>query len=158
MLSEEDGTNDSGENLAPLAMDDVGAGDEDGALTIDVLANDIDPELDPLTVVEVTQGENGSVVINDDSTVTYTPIADWNGTDSFTYTVSDGNGNMGTATVAVTVHPVEDVPVAMSAFLELPFPCCFLMLTTIPHLKPRPIGTPWRGMRFEKYSSCSLLR
>ncbi|MEW9922130.1 cadherin-like domain-containing protein, partial [Marimonas sp. MJW-29] len=55
----------------------------------------------------VTNGSNGTVVINGDGTVTYTPDADFNGTDSFTYTVSDGNGGTDTATVDVTVVPVD---------------------------------------------------
>ena len=47
-----------------------------------------------------------------DGTVTYTPDADFNGTDIFTYTVSDGNGGSSTATVSVDVDPVDDAPVA----------------------------------------------
>ena len=44
--------------------------------------------------------------------MTYTPSLNWSGTDSFTYTISDGNGGTDTATVTVTVDPVNDPPVA----------------------------------------------
>jgi large repetitive protein len=59
----------------------------------------------------VTQGANGSVT-NNTTDVTYTPKRDFNGTDSFTYTVSDGRGGSDTATVTVTVTAVNDAPVA----------------------------------------------
>ena len=47
--------------------------------------------------------------------MTYTPVADFNGPDSFIYTVSDGNGGTATATVLITVTPVNDVPLAEDA-------------------------------------------
>ncbi len=55
---------------------------------------------------------NGSVIINSDGTFTYTPDADFNGTDFFTYTVSDINGLTETQYVLITVTPVNDAPVA----------------------------------------------
>ncbi|HEX3131883.1 MAG TPA: Ig-like domain-containing protein [Thermoanaerobaculia bacterium] len=98
-------------NDALTANDDTATVAEDGSVTVNVLANDTDPESDPLTVVSVTQGTNGSVAIVGNQ-VTYTPSADFHGTDSFTYTASDGNGGTGGATVTVTVTPVNDAPVA----------------------------------------------
>ena len=79
---------------------------------MDVLANDSDVEGDTLTVQSVTQGASGSVVDNGDGTVTYTPNPDWNGVDTFTYTVTDG-ALTDTATVTVTVTAVNDAPVAV---------------------------------------------
>uniref|UniRef100_UPI002610B880 Ig-like domain-containing protein n=1 Tax=uncultured Christiangramia sp. TaxID=503836 RepID=UPI002610B880 len=70
---------------------------EDTPVQIDVLNNDSDPDGDELTVTEVTQPGNGSAVINTDGTVTYSPNANFNGTDTFTYTISDGNGGTDTA-------------------------------------------------------------
>ena len=93
-----------------VATDDVGITDEDIAITIDVLANDIDSEGDPLTITSVTQGTNG-VVTNNGSDVTYTPNGNYHGTDTFTYVVDDGNDDMATATVVVTINPVNDAPV-----------------------------------------------
>jgi hypothetical protein len=99
-------------NDALTANDDSASLAEDGSATVAVLANDTDPENDVLSVQSVTQGTNGSVAINPDKTVTYTPNADFHGADSFTYTASDGNGGTDSATVTVTVTPVNDAPVA----------------------------------------------
>jgi hypothetical protein len=97
-------------NDAPVAAADAPSTSEDTAVTIDVLANDSDVESDPLSVDSVTQPANGTVV-NNGTDVTYTPDADWNGSDSFTYTVTDGVLT-DTATVTVTVVAVNDAPVA----------------------------------------------
>ena len=102
----------SSTNIDPLAVDDADSTPEDTAVTIDVLGNDTDADLDPLVVDSVTQGGNGSVTDND-TDVTYTPNQDWNGTDTFTYTISDGSGGFDTATVTVTVSAEPDPPVAV---------------------------------------------
>jgi hypothetical protein len=73
------------------------------AVLINVLANDTDPDADPLTLTSATQGQHGSVVVNTNGTVTYTPAAGFSGADSFTYTVSDGRGGTASASVSVTV-------------------------------------------------------
>jgi len=99
-------------NQSPTANDDGQTTDEDTPVVIDVLGNDSDPDGDPLGIDSVTQGSNGTVVINGDNTATYTPGADFNGVDSFSYTISDGRGAIDTATVAVTVAPVNDLPAA----------------------------------------------
>ena len=96
----------------PVAVDDAGTTPEDTPATVDVLANDSDPDLDVLVVDSVTQGASGSVV-NNGTDVTYTPNLDWNGVDTFTYTASDGNGGFATGTVIITVTPVNDDPVAV---------------------------------------------
>ncbi|MCX7561934.1 Ig-like domain-containing protein, partial [Sulfitobacter sp. F26204] len=66
--------------------------DEDDTVTIDVLGNDTDPNGDPLTVTEAT-APNGTVTINPDGTLDYTPNPDFNGEDTITYTVEDPDGN-----------------------------------------------------------------
>ncbi|MDR5591991.1 Ig-like domain-containing protein, partial [Christiangramia sp. SM2212] len=99
-------------NDAPVANDDNAVTDEDTAVVIDVLENDTDVDGDELTVVSVTQPSNGTVVINEDGTVTYTPNDNFNGDDEFTYTIEDEEGLSDTATVFVTVNPVNDAPVA----------------------------------------------
>ncbi|WP_432199573.1 Ig-like domain-containing protein [Erythrobacter sp. W53] len=98
-------------NPAPTAADDSAITDEDNPVNIDVLANDVDPDGDALTVVSAN-AVNGTVVIEADGTVTYTPNADFNGTDTITYVISDGEGGTSTATVTVTVNPQNDAPVA----------------------------------------------
>src|SRR6185503_2108250 len=67
---------------------DTASTNEDTAVTTNVLTNDTF-EGTPV-VTSVTQGTNGSVVNNGDGTVTYTPTADFNGADSYTYTVTSG--------------------------------------------------------------------
>src|SRR5207237_10497660 len=68
---------------------------------LDVRANDSDIDGDTLSVSVVTQGTHGSVAITSGGTgVSYTPAANFFGTDTFTYTVSDGNGGTDTATVS----------------------------------------------------------
>lgn len=103
-------------NLAPTANPDLRTMAEDGTLIISVLANDSDPENQPLTITAVTQGAHGTVT-NNGTTVTYKPALNFNGGDSFTYAISDGQApTPGTATgmVTMTVTPVNDAPVAVA--------------------------------------------
>src|SRR5262249_9440962 len=98
---------------APVAVDDTATIAEDsGANVVNVLSNDSDVDNDKLTVTAVTQGAHGSVV-NNGTDVTYSPAANYNGTDSFSYTVSDGHGGTATANVNVTINSVNDNPVAV---------------------------------------------
>lgn len=94
-------------NTNPDAVDDTASVNKNSsANTINVLANDSDADSDPLTITAVSQGTHGTVV-NNSTTVSYSPAAAFSGTDSFTYTISDGRGGSDTATVNVTVvnHP-----------------------------------------------------
>ncbi len=101
-------------NQLPAAQDDLAATDEDVLVVVNVLTNDSDPDPDDVVQIDsVGQGTNGSVFDNGDGTVKYTPDADFNGSDSFTYAVGDGNGGFDTATVTVNVNPQPDAPVAM---------------------------------------------
>jgi hypothetical protein len=99
----------SGFNNPPDAVNDPTAGNdaittpEDTPIDIDVLANDSDIDGDTITVTNVTDPPHGSVTINSDNTVEYTPDTGWIGTDTFDYTISDGEGGEDTATVTVTV-------------------------------------------------------
>jgi serine protease AprX len=103
------------ENLAPDAVDDAYGTPEDSVLVVGapgVLANDTDPESDPLGVSSYTQPASGSVSVSGDGGFQYTPNPDFFGVDLFTYTADDGNGGSDTATVNLTVDPVNDAPVA----------------------------------------------
>ena len=66
-----------------------------------------------MTASAATTPAHGTAAVNPDGTITYTPAANYHGTDSFSYTVGDGNGATATATVAVTVTPTNDGPVAV---------------------------------------------
>ena len=102
-------------NANPDAVDDnANVAEDSGANAIDVLANDTDANAgDTLTINAVTQGAHGSVAITGGGTgVSYTPNANYFGSDSFTYTIDDGNGGSDTATVSVTVTSVNDLPIA----------------------------------------------
>ena len=101
-------------NPAPTAANDSAATSEDTPVTINVLANDSDPDRDPLRVVSASAA-NGTVTINPDGTLRYVPNANYNGSDTITYTISDGQGGTATATVAVAVAAVNDAPVAVGA-------------------------------------------
>ncbi|MGI9917915.1 tandem-95 repeat protein, partial [Vibrio owensii] len=84
---------------------------EDTPTILDVLDNDSFEGQSPVVSVEAGNGPaNGSVVVNDDGTITYTPNQDYNGSDEFTYTVTSG-GVTETTTVSLNVTPVNDKPV-----------------------------------------------
>ena len=104
-------------NQMPDAVDDVYATAEDNALVVSatgVLSNDSDGDGDPLTASLVSGASNGAVVLNSDGSFAYTPSANFNGADSFTYRANDGVSNSNTATVTITVSPVNDAPLAAS--------------------------------------------
>ena len=96
-------------NRAPVANPDSATTPEDTAKTIAVLTNDTDADGDPLVVTSAS-APHGSVTINGDGTLNYTPNADYNGSDTITYSISDNRGGTATSTVAVTVTPVNDPP------------------------------------------------
>ena len=98
-------------NDPPAAANDSITTAEDTAATVAVLSNDTDLDGDGLTVTAVTQPAHGSTTFTA-TNVTYTPAANYNGPDSFTYSISDGNGRTATATVSVTVTAVNDPPTA----------------------------------------------
>jgi VCBS repeat-containing protein len=105
-------------NRAPTAAPASVSTPEDVPLLIPLPV--ADPDGDALTV-SATAPSHGTVAVG--TTVTYTPAPDFNGTDSFTYSVSDGRGGTASATVTVTVLPVNDPPIVAAsagpaAFLE----------------------------------------
>ncbi|WP_265947901.1 retention module-containing protein [Dechloromonas sp. A34] len=99
-------------NDAPLAGNDSVTTAEDTPVTILVRANDSDADADPLTVTAFTNPANGTLTQNAQGNLVYTPNANFNGADSFTYTISDGQGGFDTATVTVNVGGSNDAPLA----------------------------------------------
>ncbi len=98
-------------NTDPVANDDLASLNEDDFADIDVLANDTDADDDTLTISNFGSANDGTVQ-QVGNLLRYTPDPDFNGSDSFTYTIDDGNGGEDSATVSITVIPVNDPPVA----------------------------------------------
>ena len=98
-------------NSPPVAKDDTVLVDEDITIDISVLANDTDAENDPLVAILINAPQNGIVVQNPNGTFTYTPNANYFGSDSFTYKANDGEFDSNLATVSITINPVNDAPV-----------------------------------------------
>ena len=98
-------------NDPPIADNDTFSTDEDVALSGSVLANDSDGE-GPLAVSLAAGPAIGSLSLNPDGTFTYTPAANFNGADDFSYFVTDNDGVTAGATVTIDVTPVNDPPVA----------------------------------------------
>ena len=101
-------------NDAPVSVGDAYSTDEDTALVIPaagVLVNDTDDDGDALDAVLVSDVSNGALTLNADGSFTYTPNADFNGSDSFTYKANDGTADGNTVTVDITVGAVNDAPV-----------------------------------------------
>jgi len=106
---------DPAANTPPEAVPDTETVVEDSLdNVIDVLANDEDDDGDTLTIAHVTTPAHGTATRFDDH-VTYTPLPDYAGPDSFQYTVSDGNGGTDITTVTITVTNTNDPP-----FLAVP--------------------------------------
>jgi VCBS repeat-containing protein len=103
-------------NQAPSAAGDSYSVAEDGTLNFSapgVLSNDSDPDGDTISAQLVTGPSNGTLTLNSDGSFSYTPNADYNGVDSFTYKATDSHNNLSAAaTVSITVNAVDDPPVA----------------------------------------------
>jgi VCBS repeat-containing protein len=101
-------------NEPPVATDNTYATDEDTPVSGNVLTDgtpDSDPDSGILTAVLVTAPAAGTVQLSADGTFTYTPVANFHGTDSFTYQAVDTEAATAVATVTVQVAPVNDAPV-----------------------------------------------
>ncbi|ELV7518558.1 tandem-95 repeat protein, partial [Photobacterium damselae] len=105
-------------NDAPVGEDVTAETQEDTAVTGQLTATDVDG--DNLTFKPGSNPENGSVTINADGSWEYVPNTDFNGEDSFTVVVDDGNGGTDTITVTVNVTPVNDAPVGENVSTETP--------------------------------------
>jgi uncharacterized delta-60 repeat protein len=99
-------------NAAPVALDDAATTNEDRPVVITLLSNDSDPDGDTLRVESITAPAHGAVVIDGGGNATYTPNANYHGTDRFTYTVNDGRGERASAMAIVTIAAINDAPVA----------------------------------------------
>ncbi len=100
-------------NTAPVAAADPYTVNEDNLLTVTapgVLGNDTDAEHTPLQAFLVAAPSTGTLNLALDGSFTYAPPANFNGQVTFTYQAGDGIANSATATVTITVGPVNDLP------------------------------------------------
>jgi VCBS repeat-containing protein len=105
-------------NVAPVAVNDAYTLNEDTSLTVSaasLLANDSDAGNDVLTLISVANASHGTVAIDANGNLVFTPALNFNGSASFDYTISDGDGGSATATVNLTIASVNDTPLATSA-------------------------------------------
>ena len=104
-------------NNPPVAGNNAYTTKEDTALNRaapGVLSNDTDADGDNITAIKVSDPAHGTVTLNSNGSFTYTPAANYNGTDSFTYRANDGQANSNTATVTITINAVNRPPVAVN--------------------------------------------
>ena len=100
----------------PVSGGDSYSTNEDVVLNVaapGLLANDTDVDADPLTAALVSGPAHGGLALNANGSFSYTPAANYSGPDSFTYRANDGTVNGNTATVSITVNPVNDAPAAV---------------------------------------------
>ncbi len=109
-------------NDAPLALGETLAATEDTVTLTPqalLLANDTDVEGETLSITAVANGQHGSVSLDADGTLRFTPEANFHGQASFDYTVADTSGGESTATALLDIAAVNDVPVATGERMAL---------------------------------------
>lgn len=103
-------------NSGPTASSDFYSVNEDSKLTVNaadgVLQNDVDIDGDPLTISLLSSVTHGDLTFAADGSFSYVPVADYFGSDSFTYKINDGFINSQTVSVTITVNSVNDLPTA----------------------------------------------
>ncbi|HET9217662.1 MAG TPA: tandem-95 repeat protein, partial [Terriglobia bacterium] len=111
-----EGNTDSGQvlisvqavNDPPIAVDDTASTEQNVAVNVAVLANDIEVDGNTLTIQSFAAPANGAVTDNGNGTLRYTPASGFTGNDSFSYTAADPSGASSSATVTVTVGSHEE--------------------------------------------------
>ncbi|UXX79707.1 choice-of-anchor L domain-containing protein [Reichenbachiella carrageenanivorans] len=99
-------------NNNPVTVEDVVSTNEDQAITIDILANDFDPDIDPLIVTSASS-DIGAVIINSNGTITVTPPVDYIGEIVVAYEISDGRGGTAVGSAKVTVLEDRSLDITM---------------------------------------------
>jgi large repetitive protein len=112
-------------NDPPVAANDSYITNENTTLSVpgaSLLANDTDVDGDALTASLVGGPAHGAVTFNTDGSFTYTPAANFTGTDSFTYQLNDGTANSNVATVSLTVSPTAEADLSVLKTVDNPTP------------------------------------
>ncbi len=111
-------------NREPVAADDELSVDSGGILFVSqeqLLENDSDADNDTLTIVDVGRPGHGKLAFNQDKSLIYRPSEEFVGQDSFTYTLSDGNGGAATAAVTVNVNPTAKTDLSKMQFVNFKY-------------------------------------
>ncbi|MCF2150954.1 tandem-95 repeat protein [Desmonostoc muscorum LEGE 12446] len=130
-----------GSSYVVFGFQTVATTNEDTAVNIlarNILRRYTDAEGNTLTISDFTNPTNGTLTLNDNATpdnpsddfFIYTPNANFNGTDSFNFTVTDGNGGNITSTFNLNVKPVNDAPIAVNDRLTTGFNTPVTILTS----------------------------
>jgi VCBS repeat-containing protein len=142
-------------NTPPTATDDQYVADQGQTLVVEdstngMLANDSDPDGDPLQASLASDPSNGTLSLNEDGTFEYTPNSEFNGTDAFTYEVSDGFGGTAEATVDIQVRPAQ---ATLSATRTFPAPTQqqSFRLVALPGAVDRSLASTLSGQRGEDW-------
>lgn len=121
---------DAASNLPPTAIDDSAQAIENSPVTLDPRVNDTDVDGIDQAITAKSDGSYGTVVINSETSVTYTPVSSFAGTDSFTYTIADEFGATDSATVNVNVSalPPAPGPSYAQSVIALPVTSTFILV------------------------------
>ncbi|WP_287284042.1 Ig-like domain-containing protein [Okeania sp. SIO2G4] len=104
----------------PIANSDTATTTQGNPVTINVLENDTDPQDSPVEILATTDPSNGAIANNNNGTITYTPLPEAIGEDTFTYTIIDPEGNISEpATVTVAVDPLPPGSISGTIFDDL---------------------------------------
>ena len=95
------------------AISDFAITSEDTAVDINVTANDIETDGQEITLQSVSTPDNGTATITADGNIEYTPTSNFSGTDNFTYTITDPDGNIAVGAVTVSVSAINDAPLGI---------------------------------------------
>ena len=106
------------ETRLPWPCDDFATTAVGRSVAVNVISNDIDPDGDLMRITAVAAPAQGTVT-NDGATIVYTPNAEFVGTDSFNYTIADGQGGAANATLSITVSRLTEPPEGANIYLPL---------------------------------------
>jgi gliding motility-associated-like protein len=103
------------DDVSPRPVDDIASTDEETSIDIDVLTNDkgLDKGVKSVSIATQPDSDKGSVSVNPDNTIKFTPVKTYNGLVTFSYRVTLNNDNWAEANVTVTVTAIDDTPVAV---------------------------------------------
>jgi len=97
------------DNTPPVATPDSAVVPEDSQVEINVLADDNDPDGDPISIVAIGNPSHGTVKLLSGGSVLYVPLANFHGTDSFSYRIADDKHGKTCGAVTVTPQPVIEL-------------------------------------------------